>query len=84
MFGVGISQRADDIVAGGLDRIRRETGIEMLPQEVVAVRNKAVRDLSDYLTNFERMRREYFFIDCQPENDARFPLTMEDCLREEL
>ena len=56
----------------------------MLPQEVVAVRNKAVRDLSDYLTNFERMRGEYFFIDCQPENDARFPLTMEDCLREEL
>jgi len=27
----------------------------------------------------EEFRREYFFIDLHPENDERFPITIEDC-----
>jgi hypothetical protein len=28
---------------------------------------------------FERLRREYFFINAYPENDARFDVTFEQC-----
>ena len=35
--------------------------------------------LSDHRDAFEKFRREFFFIDLYPENDARFDVKFEEC-----
>ena len=72
---VGISRRS----GGGRAVFHRPSDPCLWERERIATREQARRFLLDTPGQFERFRREYFFIDRFPENDERFPLTLEAC-----
>jgi hypothetical protein len=47
--------------------------------EIAAERELARNKISDHRAEFERRRREYFYIDLYPENAERFDVRFEDC-----
>jgi hypothetical protein len=42
-------------------------------------RTIALIEISDHRRHFDEFRRQYFFIEEFPENDARFATTFEEC-----
>ena len=74
-----IERRVDNVEAREL-QARRDAG---LPDMFTKDKQWARRLLRDALLNhgahFERMRRDFFFIDQCPENEQRFDVKFEDC-----
>lgn len=77
-----LSRRAERLVAKTTERFKSEHGVGMWAHEVAQVRTFVGQHLKAHDEYFEAFRRKFFFIDFFPENDRRFPVTIEDCREE--
>jgi hypothetical protein len=74
-----IERRVDAIETTSLQR-RREEGLPDMPSANKRRARRRLRDsILDHRRHFQRMRRDFFFIDQFPENDQRFDVAFEDC-----
>jgi hypothetical protein len=73
-------KRVEEIEAKEIARRRAEGLPDMFMRDKQRARNLTREYLSDHAARFEEMRREFFFIDLYPENEARFDVKIEDCL----
>ena len=74
-----IERRVDAMEAKALQQ-RRDDGLpDMFSKDKQAARRLLRDGLLDHRSHFERIRRDYFFIDQFPENDERFDVKFEDC-----
>jgi hypothetical protein len=74
-----ISRRVECVVAENARRFRARHGVGMWAHEVAQVRALARAHLEAHGVYFEEFRRRFFFIDAFPENNHRFPITLDDC-----
>lgn len=74
-----LSQRVEAIVAGNVSRYRAERGIEMPAEGIAEVRTLARRHIEAVNEQFSQCRRHFFFADLYPQNEERFPVTIESC-----
>ena len=74
-----LSKRVESIVAEQVKQFKAERGVGMWAHEVAQVRALARHHAEAHDEHFEHYRREFFFIDLFPENDKRFPITIDDC-----
>lgn len=73
-------QPTDADIEARLDAIEVQAEAHLLPEaERRAKRELARQFLCDTGEHFDRVRRDYFFIDRFPEHEHRFPLTLEGC-----
>jgi hypothetical protein len=61
---------------------RAQRGVGRWQWEIERDRAAIRRELEDHEARFQAFRRHYFFIDQFTENDARFPITLADCLND--
>jgi hypothetical protein len=54
---------------------------EMFKRDIERARNLAREFMNDHGKRFEEMSRDFFFIDLDPENDARFDVKLDDCFQ---
>jgi hypothetical protein len=75
-----IERRVDAAEAKAL-RQRRDAGLADMFTKDKQWARRVLRDgLLDHQAHFERIRREFFFIDQFPVNDQRFDVKFEDCM----
>lgn len=74
------SSRVDRVVADYVQRFEFHRGVGMWAHEVEQVRALARQHVEAHDEHFEHYRQQFFFIDLFPENDRRFPITIEQCL----
>jgi hypothetical protein len=74
-----LAARVDAMLARLSVRFRVTLGTEPSQELVNAWRRDAHAGLSDHKGLFEKLRRDFFFINAYPENDERFDITFEDC-----
>jgi hypothetical protein len=76
--GDALERRIDAVVVKGVHRSKVEKG-GMWAHEVERLRVLARRELEAVEQQFVHYRRQFFFIDLFPDNDRRFPITLQDC-----
>lgn len=74
-----ITRRVDRLVAENARQFKAEFGVGMWAHEVAHMREFVRQHVEAHNEHFQRFRRQFFFIDLFPENDDRFPITIEDC-----
>jgi len=74
-----LAQRRDRLMSRVARQYRAQHGLDPSQQLAEQWFAQATSHLIDQRGLFERLRREYFFINAYPENDARFDVTFEDC-----
>jgi hypothetical protein len=74
-----LARRRDRLMSRVASRHRAQHGLDPSQQLAEQWFAQATSHLMDQRGLFERLRREYFFIDAYPENDARFDVTFEQC-----
>jgi hypothetical protein len=74
-----LARRRDRLMSRLARRCRAQTGLDPSQQLAEEWLAQATAHLLDQRGLFERLRREYFFINTFPENDARFDVTFEQC-----
>jgi hypothetical protein len=74
-----LARRRDRLISRLVRRYRAQCGLEPSPQLAEQWYAQATAHLMNQRDLFERLRREYFFINAFPENDARFDVTFEQC-----
>ena len=74
-----VSQRVERVVAANAAKFKAERGVGMWAHEVEQVRALAREQVQAHDEHFDHYRRQFFFIDLFPENDQRFPVTIETC-----
>jgi hypothetical protein len=77
-----ISRRLDAMMVRWQAQARIDFGRELSPQQMDRARALARQELESHERHFAAFRHEYFWIDQFPENDARFPVTLQDCLED--
>jgi hypothetical protein len=74
-----IERRVDAMEAKALQQ-RRDDGLpDMFSKDKQWARRLLRDSLVNHRAHFDRIRREFFFIDQVPENDQRFDVKFEDC-----
>jgi hypothetical protein len=74
-----IERRVDAMEAKALQQ-RHDDGLpDMFWKDKQRARRLLRESLLDHRAHFDRIRREFFFIDQFPENDQRFDVKFEDC-----
>lgn len=74
-----IERRVNAMEAKALQQ-RRDAGLpDMFLKDKQSARRLLRDSLLDHRSHFERIRRDFFFIDQFPENDQRFDVKFEDC-----
>lgn len=76
------SSRVERVVADCVQRFKADRGVGMWAHEAEQVRALARQHVEAHDEHFEHYRRQFFFIDLFPENDGRFPITIEQCRAE--
>jgi len=74
-----LARRRDRLMSRIARRHRARQGLDASQQLAEQWFAQATAHLLDQRGLFERLRREYFFINAFPENDARFDVTFEEC-----
>lgn len=72
-----LSRRVDGIIFRNAARFREEHGVEMPVEVTEETRRLAKLHVEAVDDQFTECRRHFFFIDLCPENDQRFPVTLE-------
>lgn len=75
-----LERRLVAIMAQWQTRARLDLGRELTPEQLARARERVREELHSHERHFAVFRNEYFWIDRFPENDARFPVTLSDCL----
>ena len=74
-----IERRVDAMEAKALQQ-RRDDGLPNMFSKDKQWARRLLRDsLLNHRAHFERIRRDFFFVDQFPENDQRFDVEFEDC-----
>ncbi|MGE4068697.1 MAG: hypothetical protein AB7H88_18125 [Vicinamibacterales bacterium] len=74
-----LSERVAQIVAKKAAQFKAERGVGMWAHELEHVRALAWEHVQAHEDHFDHYRRQFFFIDLFPENDERFPVTIDQC-----
>ena len=74
-----LDRRRDRLISRAARRYRARYGLDASQQLAQQWFAEATAHLLDQRGLFERLRREYFFINAYPENNARFDVTFEQC-----
>jgi hypothetical protein len=74
-----IERRLVKVEADALAKRRADGLPDMFKRDIERGRERLRAHLSDHRAAFEKFRREFFFVDLYPENDARFDVKFEDC-----
>jgi hypothetical protein len=74
-----LTRRRDRLMSRVARRHRARTGLDAGVQLAKQWFDQATADLLDQRGLFERLRREYFFVNTFPGNDARFDVTFDQC-----
>jgi hypothetical protein len=74
-----IERRVDAMEAKALQQRRDDRLPDMFWKDKQSARRLLRDSLLDHRSHFERIRRDFFFIDQFPENDQRFDVKFEDC-----
>jgi hypothetical protein len=74
-----LARRRDRLMSRVARKHRARTGLDAGVQLAQQWFDQATAHLLDQRGLFERLRREYFFINAFPENDARFDVTFDQC-----
>jgi hypothetical protein len=76
----GIERRLDALIPEWHAQARIDFGRDFTTKELQRARELARQNLQDHDGNFAAFRRDYFWIDEFPQNDQRFPITLQDCI----
>jgi hypothetical protein len=74
-----LARRRDRLVSRVARKHRARTGLDASQQLAQQWFDQATTHLLDQRALFDRLRREYFFINQFPKNEARFDVTFEQC-----
>jgi hypothetical protein len=72
-------RRRDRLMSRAARRYRSRTGLDAGVQLAQQWFDRVTADLLDQRGLFERLRREYFFVNTFPEKDTRFDVTFNQC-----
>lgn len=74
-----LSQRIEAIVARNVAGFRAEHGTEMPAAGMAQLRTLVRRHVESVDEQFSERRRHFFFLDLHPQNEDRFPVSIESC-----
>lgn len=74
-----LTRRVEKIASAAAARYKTEHGVDMPAETVRQFRDMARQHVESVDEHFTECRRHFFFADLFPENDQRFPITLEAC-----